>query len=289
LFSSNKSLSSFFFQQKASNLLLELFLQSGILVESQETSKHNNRLYSLALNSNNSFFFYKLDQILLYWRTFYIFLSFFFQKAKYKAQYFLKILRKISFVEGFGELPSYYTSKDETTKRFRSLLDDYNILSHLPIIFFINSPITPSFLKLRQVLDHANFLTIYLDPFMNYTSARNLFELFNLNQFKNTILYFLYKPSTLQDGVKTLFLNPQRKTASALSDQIFYKYNPIEKNIIISLSEISVYDDYSLPGNFKSRYSFDFIYFFLTNIISFLTKKKKFNQTFFKKTSKKHF
>ncbi len=280
----NNYLSIYKFKQKISNLLLELFLQSGILVESH---KNNNKLYALALNSNNSFYFLKIDQLLLYWRTFYIFLTFFFSKAKYKSQYFLTILRKISFVENFGELSTYYTTKDETTKRFRTLLDDYNILINLPIIFFINSPITPSFIKLRKVLDNANFLTIYLDPFMNYTSARNVFTTFNISKYKNTILYFLYKPSTLQSGVQTLFLNPQRKNATAVSDQIFFNYNPIEKNIIISLSEINNFDDYSVPGNLKSRYSFDFIYFLITNIIKFTTSTKKNKQIFFKNKIKK--
>ena len=71
----NNYLSIYKFKQKISNLLLELFLQSGILVESH---KNNNKLYALALNSNNSFYFLKIDQLLLYWRTFYIFLTFFF-------------------------------------------------------------------------------------------------------------------------------------------------------------------------------------------------------------------
>ena len=281
-----KSFSFFKYQQKMSQLLIELLIQSGILVESQQSMQNNKNLYTLAIYSNKDFYFYKIDQIILYWRTFFIFILFFFQKAQYKAQFFLKLLRKISFIENFGTITTYFNAQDETIKRFKSFLDDYNILINLPIIIFINSPYTPSFAKLKNTLDKANFLVITLDPYLNYTNSKILYDMFNVIHFKNTILYFLYKSANMHLSVKNLFLNIQRKNTTAVSDQISYSYNPIEKNIIITLSEINTSDDYSLPGNFTSRYSLDFIYFFFNNIITFTIKKKKKQQIFFKKLKK---
>jgi len=262
----NFKINEFFFNKYRYNklsILIELFIRSGLLLENSILNTiAAGRVKSLSLISLGSFFLLKIDRLLLYFRQFYIFISFFFNSLITKVKPYINFVRTIYIFTFFGSIENYYLSQQEEVKKFKELLDDRHILISLPVCFFINIPKTVNYYFLIKFLDKLNITIVYIEPYINYSKARNLFNIFQLQKIKPVFFYFIYKASTINLDVKNLFLNIKRKIGFALNKQINYKYIPYEKQIFISLNEIHTFDDYSIPGNFSSRYSLDFFFFF---------------------------
>lgn len=258
---------------KKSFFLLEFFNNSGILVESSQTNLKT--LNTLANTRFGSFLLLKMDQIVLYWRAFFIFFFFILQKNKEISQKILKHMRTLFFVKDYGPLVNYYMSKDERVKKFKSLLEKFQILQNIPFFIFINFPKTVNFFSLKHILDKSQYNVVVVEAKSNYTISQRLQDFFSLANSKKHILYFLYKPSTISNDLLKSFIKFKRKIGKTESEQISFNYNPVEKHLVISISEFSKVEDYTVVGNLKSQYSLDFFYYLLGVFIKNIKNKKQ--------------